>query len=53
MKDPFFWKKNIHPDDLDGVIAEANVMKSGKKKQKYRLLFNDGRIAYLLVKILH
>lgn len=43
-----FWKNNLHPDDYKRVIAESEDMTPGKKGQKFRLLFNDGRIKYII-----
>lgn len=48
MDDPFFWRKNLHPDDYKRIVAESINNKEGKKIQKFRLVFPDGRIKYIL-----
>ena len=42
-----FWKKNLHPDDSEKVISNSKEVKPGVIKQKFRLLFDDGRIKYI------
>ena len=48
MKNHSFWKKNLHPDDSERIVSESKEMKPGKETQKFRLLFSDGRVKYII-----
>ena len=46
--DPDFWKKPLHPDDYERVVAESEDVLTGNKTQKFRLLFPDNRVKYIV-----
>ena len=48
LKNPHFWKKNIHPDDLQRILTESEEMLQGNKTQKFRLLFENNKIKYII-----
>lgn len=48
MNDPHFWKTNIHPEDYKRLIKEAKTIRGGKVFQKFRLVFPNGRIKYVI-----
>ena len=46
--DPYFWRKHIHPDDLDGVIENLKLLESrGRILFEYRFLHKNGSYRWM------
>ncbi|MDQ3506945.1 MAG: PAS domain S-box protein [Actinomycetota bacterium] len=47
-KDPLFWRKRVHPDDLERVVsAGALAEEDGAFSVEYRMRASDGRIVWV------
>src|SRR5579875_3439223 len=47
--DPDFWRKVLHPDDLERILAEhyRSGTTGGRLRAEYRLLTRDGRTVWV------
>lgn len=49
VADPGFWRKQIHPDDLEGVLAGvSDLFEQGRCMLEYRLRHRDGTYRWML-----
>jgi diguanylate cyclase (GGDEF)-like protein/PAS domain S-box-containing protein len=49
MDNPEFWYERVHPDDLEGVVAEdARTDETGEPfRMEYRMIARDGRVVWI------
>ncbi len=49
LRDPDFWRRSVHPDDLPAVEAQsARLFKHGRNTAEYRFLRKDGTYAWVV-----
>ncbi len=48
MTDPSFWKRQLHPEDHDRVIAEDTNVTEDEWSSTYRMVARDGSVVWLL-----